>query len=63
MKKCLVYISSCIKLSQHIQVSEINHIIQASKKHGLIIKKEVSISNVYIFDKKNLLIEITFCVL
>ena len=36
MGKCLVYIISNIKLSQHIQ--EINAIIQAFEKHDLIIK-------------------------
>ena len=43
-----------------MKVSEINGIIQAFKKHGLVIK----ISDVYIFDKKQqLLIEIAFYVL
>ena len=42
---------------------EINAIIQAFKKHDLIIQLVVSISDVYIFDKKNLLIETTFYVL
>ena len=44
-------------------MSEIYDIIQAFKKHDLIIRISISISDVYIFDKKKLLNDITFYVL
>ena len=62
MEKCLVYIISCTKLSQHIQVSEINAIIQAFRKHDLIIKMR-SFYKQCLHTLKKLLIEIALYVL
>ena len=64
MENLPVYIISCIKFSQHKQVSEINAIIQGFKKQDLIIKIRSFFKQcLHIRFKKKLLIEIAFYVL